>query len=45
MDVVFVYVADKLIDSTRIKISIERLLTKITGIQESPKLTTLPEQQ
>jgi hypothetical protein len=31
-DVVFIYVADKLIDTKRIKTSMERLLTKITGI-------------
>ena len=31
-DVVFIYVADKLIDTKSIKTSMERLLTKITGI-------------
>ena len=33
VDVIFVYVADRLTDSKRVKGAMERLLTKITGLK------------
>lgn len=33
IDVIFVYVADKLTDSKRVRVAMERLLTKITGVK------------
>lgn len=37
LDVIFIYVADMLTDSVQIRLSMDRLLTKITGLDSSGK--------